>query len=236
MATLRVDVWSDIACPWCYVGKRRLEAALARFGHRDEVELVWRAFELDPSAPRAVKADVPYTERLAKKYRTTVAQAQLMIDRMTGVAKAEGLEFRFDLVHPGNMFDAHRLLHLAHDRGVQDQLKERLFRAYMTDGEALGDPGVLTRIAGEAGLDAGEVTAVLTTDTYAAEVRADEAEARELGITGVPFFVLANRIGVSGAQTADVLLQALETAWETVAAAPPPPIVEGAACGPDGCD
>ncbi|HEU4534379.1 MAG TPA: DsbA family oxidoreductase, partial [Polyangiaceae bacterium] len=129
MQTLDVEVWSDIACPWCYVGKRRLEAALGRFAHRDAVAVTWRAFELDPSAPR-VREPAPQAERLAKKYGMSVAQAQAAIDRTASVARGDGLDLRFDLVRSGNTFDAHRLLHLARERGVQDAVKERFFRAY----------------------------------------------------------------------------------------------------------
>ena len=124
VAKLRIDVWSDIACPWCYVGKRRLEQALAGFAHPSEVEIVWRAFELDPSAPRVRDASQSYAERLARKYGTHAQQAQQMIDRMVDTAAGDGLALRFDHIRPGNTFDAHRLLHLAHERGVQDALKE----------------------------------------------------------------------------------------------------------------
>ncbi len=239
MAKLRIDIWSDIACPWCYVGKRRLEQALARFPHRDGVEVVWRAFELDPSAPRVRDPQQGYAERLARKYGTTPAQAQAMIDRMVDTAAADGLALRFDHIRPGNTFDAHRLLHLAHERGVQDALKERLLRAYLTEGQAIGEPDVLAPLAREVGLDEREVADLLAGDRCAAEVRQDEAVSRELGITGVPFFVLAGRLGVSGAQPADVLLAALDRAWREFCAPEIVPIVrivEGAVCGPDGCD
>ena len=235
MKKLQVNVWSDIACPWCYVGKRRLEAVLARFSHRDAVEVIWRAFELDPSAPRVGDPDLSYAGRLAKKYGTQVAQAKTMIQRMIDVAAADGLDFRFDLIRPGNTFDAHRLLHLAGLRGMQDALKERLLRAYMTEGEAIGDPAVLLRLAGEAGLDVDEAQGVLTTDAYAPEVREDEREAAELGISGVPFFIVGGRHGLSGAQPADQLLTVLERAWAEAAEAPDAAPAEGAACGPDGC-
>ena len=235
MPKLRLDIWSDIACPWCYVGKRHIEQALAKFPHKDEVELVWRAFELDPSAPRVLDSSQSYAERIAKKYGTQAPQAQVMIDRMTQTAANDGLELRFDRIRPGNTFDAHRLLHLAHERGLQDALKERLMRAYLTEGQAIGEPEVLAKLAVEAGLDEQETRDLLGGDRYATEVRQDEALARELGISGVPFFVLAGRLGVSGAQPADVLLGALERAWsehkpglESFA--------EGATCGPDGCD
>lgn len=234
MSELRIDVWSDIACPWCYVGKRRLEAALARFPHRDAVSLTWRAFELDPAAPRAHDPGTSYAARLARKYGSSVAQAEAMIRRMTETAAADGLDLRFDRVRPGNTFDAHRLLHLARGRGRQDALKERLLRAYFTEGEPIGDPAALARLAGEVGLDPAEVQAVLTSDAHAAAVRADEETARRLGIHGVPFFVLAGRYAVSGAQPADALLGALQTAWDD-AREPDEDAADGAACGPDGC-
>lgn len=232
---LRIDIWSDIACPWCYVGKRHLEQALARFPHKDDVAIVWRAFELDPSSPRIRDASQSYAERLAGKYGTTPAQAQTMIDRMVDTAARDGLEFRFDRIRPGNTFDAHRLLHLAHERGEQDALKERMLRAYMTEGQAIGDRDVLAGLAREVGLDEQEVRDVLAGDRYASEVRQDEARARELGINGVPFFVLADRFGVSGAQPAEVLLGALERAWAERVKPVLETVAEGAVCGPDGC-
>jgi predicted DsbA family dithiol-disulfide isomerase len=228
---LRIDVWSDIACPWCYVGKRRLEAALAGFEHRDDVEVVWRAFELDPTAPKVTPEPVDYAGRLARKYGASVAQASEMIRNMTAVAAKDGLTFRFDRVRPGNTFDAHRVLHLAAERGVQDAVKERLLRAYMTEGEAIGDTETLARVAAEAGLDRDEVRAVLASDAWADEVRADEDEARANGIRGVPFFVFGGRYAVSGAHPAEALAKVLAEAWEECATELP----EGAVCGPDGC-
>lgn len=235
MNKLSVEVWSDIACPWCYVGKRRLEAALARFPRRDAVDVVWRAFELDPAAPRVRDPDVSYAERLAKKYGASVADAEGMIRRMTDVAAEDGLDFHFERIRPGNTFDAHRVLHLAGERGVQDAVKERLLRGYMTEGEAIGEPEALVRLAGEAGLDPAEVRAMLATDTYAREVRADEEQARALGIHGVPFFVFGARYAASGAQPAELLLGALEKAWAEVVKEPLEALAEGAVCGPDGC-
>lgn len=234
MLKLHVDIWSDIACPWCYVGKRHLEQALHSFPHRDEVEVQWRAFELDPAAPRIRDASQSYAERLAKKYGMQTPQAQVMIDRMVDTAARDGLDLRFDHIRPGNTFDAHRLLHLAHERGMQDALKERLLRAYLTEGRPIGDRDVLVSAAREVGVDEQEARDVLDSDRYTAEVRRDEAIARELGITGVPFFVIAGRLGVSGAQPADVLLGALQRAWSEVAR--PENVPEGAACGPEGCD
>jgi len=232
---LRIDVWSDIACPWCYVGKRHLEAALARFPHRDAVEVVWRAFELDPSAPREREHTTSYAERLAKKYGTSAGEAQARIDRMIDIARADGLVFDFEKIRPGNTFDAHRILHLAHERGMQDAVKERFLLAYMSEGEPIGSPEALLRLAVEAGLDADTVRATLGTDDYAREVRQDEAEANEIGVEGVPFFVLGGRYAISGAQPAELILQALHRTWDELPAGPIR-LEEGTVCGPDGCD
>jgi predicted DsbA family dithiol-disulfide isomerase len=211
--TLRVEIWSDVVCPWCYVGKRRFEAALARFAHRDEVELVWRSFELDVSAPPSSAEQGTYTQRLASKYGCALAEAAAMIDNMTVTAAGEGLDFRFDLARPGNTFDAHRLLHLALEHGVQDELKERLDAATFTEGSPVSDHAALRALATQVGLPGVEVGAVLSSDRYSGAVRADEAQARAYGISGVPFFVIGGRYGISGAQPPDALLQALERAW-----------------------
>ena len=232
--SLRVDVWSDIACPWCYVGKRRLEAALEKFAHRAEVDVHWRAFELDPAAPKVQPAPVDYAARLAKKYGTAPARAQQMIDSMTDVAKQDGLDFRFDKIRPGNTFDAHRLIHLASLRGKQDAVKERFLRAYMTEGEPIGDREVLARLAVEAGLDEAEVIDALASDAHAKDVREEEDAARELGISGVPFFVIGGRYAVSGAQPVEVLLRALQHGWDA-AKKPALETISGEVCGPDGC-
>jgi len=212
---MQVEIWSDVACPWCAVGKRRFEGALRTFEHADDVQLRWRSFELDPSAPRAAAADgdVDYLARLATKYGTDRVSAQGMIDRMTETAAEDGWRFRFDRIRPGNTFDAHRLLHLAADRQVQDRVKERFLAGYLEAGVAIGEPAALRTLAVEAGLDDTEVADVLAGDRYADAVRADEREAHALGVSGVPFFVIDRRFGVSGAQPAAVLEQALEQAW-----------------------
>ncbi len=217
--TMAVEIWSDVVCPWCYIGKRRFEAALARFEHRDEVERVWRSFQLDPGAGPSPAEPADYAGRLARKYGVPEAQAQSMIDQMTATAAGEGLEFRFDLARQGNTVDAHRLLHLAAAHGRQDELKERLDRATFTEGLPVSDHAALREVALEAGLPGEEVEAVLSSDRYAEAVRADVEQAHEYGISGVPFFVLDGRFGVSGAQPADVLLQALERAWAARVAA-----------------
>ncbi len=232
---MKIEIWSDVVCPWCYIGKRRLEAALSTFAHRDEVEVAWRAFELDPSAP--AERPGPYVDRLARKYGVPVAEAQAMIDQMTAAAADEGLVFRFDIARPGSTFDAHRLLHLALGRGRQDALKERLLAATFSEGQPIGDRSALVQLAGEVGLDPEEARAVLDSDAFADEVRADEAIAADLGVSGVPFFVIDRTYAVSGAQPADVLLRVLERAWTR---GPARPVVmaggdETAGCDGDGC-
>ena len=215
---MQVEIWSDVMCPWCAVGKARFERALGEFPHADEVEVRWRSFELDPDAP--AEKDGDYVGRLAEKYGTSQVEAQRMIDTMTATGAGEGLDFRFDRVRPGNTFDAHRLLHLAHERGLQHELKERFLTAYLNEGEAVGRADVLRRLATEVGLDEVEVDDVLAGDAYADAVRGDERQAMAYGIRGVPFFVLDGRLGVSGAQPAEALLGALTQAY-----GPPAPLV-----------
>jgi predicted DsbA family dithiol-disulfide isomerase len=212
MTQLAVEIWSDVVCPWCYIGKRRFESALAPFEHRDDVELRWRSFELDPDAPRI--AEVTGPERLAAKYGVSLEQARAMNANVTGIAAGEGLEYRLDRTRGGNTFDAHRLIQLAADEGIQDAVKERLMRGYFTEGEPIGDHDALARLTADAGLDPGAARALLAGDAHADSVRADEQLARQLGITAVPFFVLDRRYGVSGAQPAEILLGALQQAWE----------------------
>lgn len=209
MSELRIEVWADLICPWCYIGKRRLEAALAT--SQADAEIVWRSFELAPNAPRKRQevGDVAY---LAKKFRMPEAQAQKMIDNVTQIAAEDGLAYRLDRTRTGNSFDAHRVLHLARTQGKQAQMIERLMRAHFTEGQALDDHDVLVALAGEEGLAEADVRALVAGDAHATDVRADEARARELGITGVPFFVLAGKLGVSGAQPASVLAQAIAQA------------------------
>jgi predicted DsbA family dithiol-disulfide isomerase len=235
VSSLRVEIWSDIACPWCWVGKRHLEAAMARFPH--PVEVVWRAFELDPHAPKASETDPPvdYVERLARKYQTSRRAAQAMIDRMITIGLADGLEFRFDRARPTNTFDAHRLLGWAAEHGRQDALKERLFRAYMNEGRSISDPEVLVSLAAEVDLPPDGARVVLTSNAHADDVRAEQALAAQLGVTGVPFFVIGGRYAVSGAQPAELLLQALHRAWSETQPAPSVATPAGEACGPDGC-
>jgi predicted DsbA family dithiol-disulfide isomerase len=204
---MHVEIWSDIACPWCYVGKRRFEAALAAFEHRDDVQVTWRSFELDPAAPPEREGD--YATRLARKYGRSVEEAQGMLAHMTEVAAGEGLELRFDRVRAGSSFDAHRIVHLAAAHGLQDAMKERLLRAYHGEGELLSDHATLERLAAGVGLPAGEVRDVLAGDRFAAEVRADEELARSFGLGAVPCFVVDRARAAQGAQDPEVLLDML---------------------------
>ncbi len=229
-----VQIWSDVVCPWCAIGKARFDRALQDFEHADEVTVRWRSFELDPQAPATRDGD--YATMLAAKYRTSTEQAQGMIDRMTQSAADEGLHFDFSIARPGNTFDAHRVIHLAQARGLQQQVKDRFLRGYHSEGAAIGLHEEIQRLAVEAGLDEVEVKEVLAGDAYAADVRADEAQAMEYGISGVPFFVIDGRYGVSGAQPPEMILEALRKAWPAQplldVMAPP---ADGDACGIDGC-
>ncbi|MCX4861357.1 DsbA family oxidoreductase [Streptomyces canus] len=235
---MRVEIWSDIACPWCYVGKARFEKALEAFPHRDGVEVVHRSFELDPGRD---KSDVqPVLAMLSKKYGMSEAQAQAGEENLGAQATAEGLAYRTRDRDHGNTFDLHRLLHLAKEHGRQDELVQIFYRANFAEERSLFTEGDerLVELAVEAGLDADEVRKVLADPTaYADDVRADEREAAELGANGVPFFVLDRKYGVSGAQPAEVFTQALTQAWGN--RSPLKLIDQGdtsaEACGPDGC-
>jgi predicted DsbA family dithiol-disulfide isomerase len=230
-SAVHVEIWSDIACPWCYVGKRRFEAALAGFEHPDDVTVTWRSFELDPGAPAEREGDL--AEHLASKYGSSVEQARARHAQMTELAAAEGLDFRFDRARSGNTFDAHRLVHLAAAHGAQDAMEERLMRAYLGEGELISDHATLARLGAEVGLPAGEVAELLAGDRFAAEVRDDERTGAELGIAGVPFFVVDRAFGASGAQPPEVLRGLLERAWEE---RPKVEVVTtGESCGIDGC-
>jgi predicted DsbA family dithiol-disulfide isomerase len=205
-----VEIFSDVVCPWCYLGKRRFERALAGFEQRDDVTVVHRSFQLDPSTPDG--PGVPTVEMLSGKYGMTVEQAEQMQRQMEQRAAADGLEYHLDGQLSGNTFRAHRLLHLARERGRQDELLERLFAAYFTERRSVFDDDALAGLSAEAGLDRAEAERVLATDEYASDVEQDLADARAFGITGVPFFVIDRRFGVSGAQPAEVLSSALQQA------------------------
>ncbi|MFE0356927.1 MULTISPECIES: DsbA family oxidoreductase [Streptomyces] len=233
---MRVEIWSDIACPWCYVGKARFEKALAAFPHRDQVEVVHRSFELDPGR---AKGDIqPVITMLTKKYGMSAAQAQAGEENLGAQAAAEGLAYRTEGRDHGNTFDMHRLLHLAKRHGRQDELIQILYRANFAEERSVFAEGDdrLVELAVEAGLDADEVRRVLADPSaYADDVRADEREAAQLGATGVPFFVLDRTYGVSGAQPAEVFTQALTQAWGDRSPLTLLDTGDADACGPDGC-
>ena len=238
--TMRIEIWSDVVCPWCFIGKRRLERALDGFAHRDDVEIEYRSFELDPAAP--APATERMEDRLVSKYGGGVENARQMMAHVTELAAVEGLEYHLDRTLRGNTFDAHRLLHLAlHEAGprVQVQLKESLMTAYFTHAEDITDHDVLRKVATGAGLDPSRVDAVLASHEYADAVRADVDQARAFGASGVPFFVVDRKYAVSGAQPAELFTDVLEQAW----ADSHPQLsviggtgeVDGEVCGPDGC-
>ncbi|HET9103827.1 MAG TPA: DsbA family oxidoreductase [Solirubrobacteraceae bacterium] len=215
---MELEVWSDIACPWCYIGKRRLERALAEFEHRDEVTITWRSFELDSSAPPEREGEL--AGHLARKYGMPIEQARASQAQLTEAAAGEGLEFHLDRARSGNTFDGHRLVHLAAAHGRQAEMKERLLRAYFIEGRLISDPATLHEIGSELGLPAGEVAETLASDRFAAAVREDEQTAAGLGLSGVPTFIVDRRIGVTGAQPPELLLQMLRQGYERAGEVP----------------
>ncbi|MCC3302708.1 DsbA family oxidoreductase [Arthrobacter sp. zg-Y895] len=235
---MKIDIWSDIACPWCYIGKRRFETALARFPHRDEVEVHWHSFQLDPSLPDHF--DGTEVEYLSERKGIDPEQLAGMLDQVTVQAAGEGLSYDYDSLVVANSFSAHRLIHLAKAEGglkTADAAKEALLSAHFEKGMNIGSADDLLEIGTGIGLPADRVKAVLASDEYADAVRTDIAQARSLGISGVPFFVLDDKYGISGAQPADLFASALEQAWQE---SHPlvhltPKSADGPACGPDGC-
>jgi predicted DsbA family dithiol-disulfide isomerase len=226
---MKIEIWSDVVCPWCYIGKRRFETALAQFAHRDQVEVIWRSYQLDPRAPR--NAELTVTEMLARKYGMSLRQAAAANERVTELAAQEGLEYHLETAKYTNTVDAHRLIHFAAQQGQQEAMQERLLRAYFSESADVGDHATLVRLAGEIGLDAEEARAVLESDRYAGEVRADEQRARAFGIGGVPFFAVDETYGISGAQPVEVFQEVLEQAW-----AESHPLIAVGAAGAGACE
>ena len=207
---MRVEIWSDVVCPWCYIGERRFKKALARFDHSDEVEVVWRSFQLHPEHPKGVRE--PFEESLAAKIGGTVDEVRAMNDHVKTLAAAEGLEYDFERYTLVNTFDAHRLTHLAKSHGLGAELHERFLRAQLIEGKVLDDADTLVRLSAEVGVPEDDARRVLEGDDYTADVDEEIRELRALGGNGVPFFVIDRRYGVSGAQSTEVFLRALETA------------------------
>lgn len=210
---MKIEIWSDVICPWCYIGKRRFEMALADFAQRDDVQVIWRSFELDPAAPQQHPGTLE--ERLAHKYGVSLQQAAAMNARVTGVAKEVGLEYHLENARPGNTFDAHRLLHFAATQQLGDRATERIMHAYFSEALPVGDRAALSRLAPEFGIAESDALAMLESDAYADAVRADEARAASFGISGVPFFVFDEKSGISGAQPVEVFAEALQQAGKT---------------------
>ena len=204
---MKIEIWSDVVCPWCYIGKRRFERALAAFEGRDEAEVEWRSFQLNPDQPRGVAED--HDTHLARKLDASPEQIAEMNARLVALAAAEGLDYHFETYKVINTIDAHRVLHLAKSHGLGNEAHERLLRAQLVEGELLEDPATLGRLAGEIGVDAADTAEVLASDAFADSVAFDFAEATALGIHAVPFFVIDRTFGIPGAQSAEVLLSAL---------------------------
>ncbi|MBO9604462.1 MAG: DsbA family oxidoreductase [Paenibacillaceae bacterium] len=230
---MKVEVWSDIMCPFCYIGKRRFEAALEQFPQKDKVEVVYRSFQLDPNAERFPQQDT--YEMVAKKYGLSRERAQAMHDNLVQQAKSVGLDFRFENAIPANSLDAHRLIHYAGTLGKREAVVELMFKAYFTNGTHIGKIEQLADVAAEAGIDREAVLAVLRSDKFADEVRAECREASRLGANGVPYYVIDRKYAVSGAQPSDFFLGALQQAWDEAH-----PLVSlndseaGDSCGVDG--
>ena len=229
---MKVEIWSDIVCPFCYIGKRKFENALAQFAHRTDVEVTWRSFELTPDFQPIPGENIH--ESLAKKKGVSVEEGRKMNDFMTNVAKEVGLNYDFDRTVPANTFLGHQLIHLGAHHGRQDATKERLMAAYYLEGQDIGDLDTLVALGTELGFDATETRAVLTAGTYAEAVRYDEYQAQQINVRGVPFFVFEDKYAVSGAQPAELFSEVLEKVWSETKPALTM-MAEGAACGPDGC-
>jgi predicted DsbA family dithiol-disulfide isomerase len=239
---MKVEIWSDVACPWCYIGKRRFERALGSFAHRDDVEVHWRSYQLDPTLPD--HHDGTELDYLVDRKGMSRSQVSQMFEQVTAIAADEGLDYDFGSVVVANSFAAHELLHLAKAHGVGDGVKEALLSAHFERGEDIGDREVLVRIGTEAGLAPDEVRRDLETRTWRDAVVADITAANSLGIRGVPFFVLDDKYGVSGAQPTELFARALDQAWqESHPLVMLQPVTSGVAvgatdavaCGPDGC-
>jgi predicted DsbA family dithiol-disulfide isomerase len=230
---MKVEIWSDVMCPFCYIGKRRFEDALQHFEHKDEIEIEWKSFQLNPDM--VTDPDINIDQYLAEIKGFTLDHAKQLNAHVTQMAAEAGLTYNFDKAIVANSFNAHRYSHLAKKHGLGIEAEEQLFKAYFTDGKNIDDKDTLIELGVALGLDATEVKQTLESNAYADEVKHDIAEARQLGIQGVPFFVLNNKYGISGAQAVPVFEQTLEKAFgEWQKENPKLEIIEGESCGPDG--
>ena len=235
MSKMKVDIWSDVRCPLCYIGKRKFEAALATFPNKGEVEVVWHSFELDPTLK--TDTDKSVYDYLAERKGMSREVSVQMHNQLVQAAKEVGLDYYFDKAVVANSFNAHRLIQLAKTKGLGDEAEERLFRAYYTEGRNIDDLNTLTQLGVELGLSAIEVGEMLYSNAFAEEVRRDQAQAQAMNITGVPFFVINERYGISGAQPPQIFSQALEKAWNEYAeenSSKELATANGASCGIDG--
>lgn len=209
---VKVEIWSDVICPFCYIGKRKFEKALEGFSAKDQVEIEWKSFQLDPSLDN--KDGLSVHEYLGKRKGGTTADGKRMNDQMAAMAKEVGLEYDFDNAIINNTINAHQLLHFAKTKGIQNQMKERVFRAYYTEGKDINNIDTLVQLAAELGLNEAETRKVLEDKVYANEVRDDQEHAYQIGVQGVPFFVFNRKYAVSGAQQPETFAQVLEKVWQ----------------------
>lgn len=231
LTNVRIDVWSDILCPFCHLGRRHLELALEQFEHRDEVGVVWHSFQLDRTADPV--DDAPVIDRVAAKYGVPREQMVAQHEQMARDAASVGLDFQWEKLRGGNSYDAHRLIHFARTLGLEEPLTQRLMTAWYSEGEAIGDQDTLVRLAVEAGLEADAVRALLASDDHGIDVRTDLALASQIGITSVPTFVLDQKYGVTGAQPVEVLLNSIRQVWD-LQGTEPEPVADAGGCG-GGC-
>lgn len=231
---MQVEIWSDVMCPFCYIGKRKFETALDQFPHKNQIDIVWKSFQLAPD--QETVTDKTVHQYLAERKGWTLEQARQMTDHVTALARQVGLTYHFDKAVTANSFDAHRFSHVAKKHGVQDQAEERLFAAYFTEGKNTADHETLVQLGQEIGLDTQEVSAVLQSDQYADAVQTDIYQARQLGVQGVPFFVFNRKYAVSGAQDSPVFSGAIEKSfseWKKANDQPELTVVGGPVCTPD---
>lgn len=209
---MKIEVWSDYVCPFCYIGKRRLEEALESSGLGDKVEVVFKAYELDPNSPKT--SDKTMTEVLAKKYNTSIEEAKKMTGNVVEQAKTVDLAYDFENLRPANTFDAHRLTKLAEEEGLGAEAAEKLLEAYFVEAKQIGTHDVLLKIAEEVGVSKERAREVLESEEFADDVKNDIEEARQIGVQGVPFFVIDRKYAISGAQPAEIFANALQKAFE----------------------
>ncbi|HET6858185.1 MAG TPA: DsbA family oxidoreductase [Streptomyces sp.] len=211
MSEITVDIWSDVVCPWCYIGKRRFEAALSKFEHRESVTVTWRSFELDPDGPRDSELTIP--QCMQRDLGMTPRQAAEGVSAITALAANVGLDYRLQNARPVNTYDVHRLIHFGEHHGVGDAIRERLLLGYTGEGAYLGDRKTLVRLGTEAGLDTAAVETLLDGDEFGDRVRADEEMAARFGVRGVPGFVFNSKFPVSGVHSITSIVDQLEQAW-----------------------